>query len=220
MIRALIFDFDGLIVDTEGPDYAAWREIYTAHGHDLALDIWCECIGRSADYFDPIADLEAKIGAPLDRERLEKQHRRRHGELIATGGVLPGIESYLEDARRLGLKLAIASSSQQPWVIGHLRRLGLDRHWEHFSCWSEGLRAKPEPDLYQRALEALAIEAAEAIAFEDSPNGVRAAKAAGLFCVAVPNPLTARLDLGHADLTVPSLEGLPLRALIESVEAA
>lgn len=214
VIRALVFDFDGLILETEEPDYLAWQELYREHGADLPLEVWCQCIGRSLDWFDPIARLEEEVGRPLDREALRERHRRRHRALIEAGPLLPGVESYLADARRLGLPVAIASSSRLAWVSGHLERLGLADGWACIMCWSEGKRAKPEPDLYLSALAELQVGPHEAIAFEDSPNGIRAAKRAGMWCVAVPNPLTRMLDLSEADLCLDSLEQMPLAEVI------
>jgi HAD superfamily hydrolase (TIGR01509 family) len=214
MIRALVFDFDGLILETEEPDYLAWQEVYREHGADLPLDVWCQCVGRSSDWFDPIARLEQEVGRPLDRSAIEEQHRRRHLELIQEGSALPGVIDYLAEARRLNLPVAIASSSQRSWVSGHLDWLGLNDGWACMSCWEEGSRAKPEPDLYLSALATLGVAPHEAIAFEDSPNGVQAAKRAGMCCVAVPNPLTRSLDLSAADLRLESLAQMPLPAVI------
>jgi HAD superfamily hydrolase (TIGR01509 family) len=218
MIRALIFDFDGLILDTEGPDYRAWQEVCSEHGHDLPLSIWSQCIGRSSDWFDPVAWLEAHTGRPLDRAAIHDRQRRRHRELLEAEAILPGIEAYLADARRLGLKLGVASSSSRQWVAGHLERLGLHAHWECIRCWGDVERAKPAPDLYLAVLECLDVGPDEAIAFEDSPNGITAARGAGIVCVAVPNPLTALLDLGHADLQLSSLGELPLPELLTRID--
>ena len=134
--------------------------------------------------------------------------------------LLPGVERYLAEARRLGLKTAIASSSRSNWVMDHLERFGIDEHFDAILCREDVSRTKPDPELYQKALERLSVPAAETIAFEDSANGIRAAKAAGLFCVAVPNPLTADLDLTDADLQLESLEAVTLPALVKRVEDA
>ena len=134
--------------------------------------------------------------------------------------LLPGVERYLADARRLGLKTAIASSSTSSWVTDHLERFGIHEHFDAILCREDVSLTKPDPELYRKALERLSVTAGEAIAFEDSSNGIRAAKAAGIFCVAVPNPLTADLDLRQADLRLPSLEAVPLQALVDRVEAA
>jgi HAD superfamily hydrolase (TIGR01509 family) len=217
MIRALVFDFDGLILDTEGPDYCAWQEIFQERGCNLPLELWCDCIGRSADWFDPIAYLEDRLGRSLDREAILLGHRRRHHHLLEAQQILPGIESYLTDAARLGLRIGIASSSSRQWVLGHLERLGLGGHWECIRCWDDVESAKPAPDLYLAVLEHLGVSASEAVAFEDSPNGIAAAKAAGIFCVAVPNGLTADLDLSGADMCLRSLARISLPELLSRI---
>jgi HAD superfamily hydrolase (TIGR01509 family) len=214
VIQALVFDFDGLILDTEGPDYRAWQEIFWEYGSDLPLELWCECIGRSADWFDPIGYLEDLLGRSLDREAILLGHRRRHHQLLEAEPILPGIESYLADAARLGLRIGMASSSSRQWVVGHLERLGLDDHWECIQCRDDVESAKPSPDLYLAVLQHLGVTVGEALAFEDSPNGIAAAKAAGMFCVAVPNRLTKELDLGKADMRLSSLTQISLPELL------
>jgi HAD superfamily hydrolase (TIGR01509 family) len=216
MIDALVFDFDGLILDTEGPDFQSWQEIYAAHGCSLPLTVWAVAIG-TVGAFDPYVELERQLGRPIDREAVRTLHQRRMFELIAAETVRPGVEAYLRDARRLGIRVAVASSSPRDWVAGHLARLGLLEHFACLRCSDDVREVKPSPELYQSALLALGVPPEQAIALEDSPNGVLAAKRAGLFCVAVPNSLTRQLPLDHADLTVSSLQELPLQALIEHV---
>ncbi|HEX6510061.1 MAG TPA: HAD family hydrolase [Chloroflexota bacterium] len=214
MIQALVFDFDGLILDTEGPDYRAWQEIFWEHGSDLPLELWSDCIGRSSDWFDPIGYLESQLGCSLDREATLSRHRRRHHQLLEAEPILPGIESYLADAARLGLRIGMASSSSRQWIVGHLERLRLSSNWECIRCWDDVESAKPSPELYLAVLQHLEVPAHEALAFEDSPNGIAAAKAAGMFCVAVPNRLTEGLDLSRADMRLASLAEISLSELL------
>jgi HAD superfamily hydrolase (TIGR01509 family) len=217
-VKLIIFDFDGLILDTEAPVYDAWQEIYGEHGHALAFEKWAECIG-TADVFDPCADLQALVARTLDADALTRRHRVRTDCLIAERPVLPGVREYIAEARRLGMTLGVASSSSVGWVDGHLRRLGLRDAFSVVRCAGDVPRVKPDPALYLAVLEATGIPAGEAVALEDSPNGVLAAKRAGLTCVAVPNPLTARLDLSAADLRLVSLAELPLSALLARLRA-
>lgn len=212
MIRALVFDFDGLIVDTEGPVHQAWSEVYAEHGERLELDFWVTLIGRASNTHDPLGELERRLGRSLDRERLTIRRRVRERELVEAQPVRPGIREWLAEAGRLGLGLGVASSSTREWVGGHLRRLGLDG-WQVIVTREDVARAKPAPDLYLAAVAALGVAPAEAIAVEDSAPGVASAKAAGLACVAVPNPLTAASDLSAADVRVGSLAELPLGEL-------
>ena len=247
MLKAIIFDFDGLILDTETPEYIAWQEIFAEHGCELSLEMWGQVIGGAGfSDFDAASHLEELLrstcsvrstcpvghpfdcahivpmslreGRPVDHAALNARWRQRGDELIAAQAILPGVRDYLDDAQRLGLRLAIASSSKHSWVDTHLNRLGLWHYFEIIKCADDVSRTKPDPELYRAALAALHIRAEEAIVFEDSPNGVKAAKAAGIFVVAVPNPLTARLWLDGADLTLKSLADLPLGELLERVD--
>ncbi len=220
MIQAIVFDFDGLILDTEYPDYVSWQEIYQAHGASLPLSVWEPCIGSmDLDRFDPYAYLEAQLGRPVDREEIRVQRQPRFAELVAAQGVLPGVQDYLGGARRLGLKVGLASSSSRAWVTGYLARFGLNgTTFDCLCCGDEVKRTKPDPELYLAALGALAVRADQAVALEDSPNGVAAAKAAGLYCVAVPNMLTRWLAFDQADLRLNSLADMPLEKLLEKVE--
>lgn len=218
-IRALVFDFDGLIVDTEGPIFRAWQRIYRESGQELPRERWLTIIGTATGPFDPLMDLRERTGEPLEQDQLDALERRYYKEATAMQQLLPGVESYLADGRRLGLKTAVASSSTSSWVTDHLERFGIHEHFDAILCREDVSRTKPDPELYQKALERLAVSAPETIAFEDSSNGIQAAKAAGLFCVVVPNSLTADLDLTQADLRLESLEAMPLPALVERVEA-
>ena len=213
MIELVVFDFDGLILDTELPVFRCWQEIYADHGCELPFDLWADCIG-TADTFDPVVDLTARVGRPLDGAALDALHRVRTDELIAAETIRPGVLDYLEAARALGVKLAVASSSSRAWVAGHLERLGVLARFEVLKCADDVARVKPDPALYHAACEHLGVPPARAVAIEDSPNGILAAKRAGLFCVAVPNALTGRLALDAADLRLASLSELPLSELL------
>ena len=218
-IHALIFDFDGLILDTETPEYQSWQEIYQDFGCTLLPETWGQIVGgNGASAFDPMTYLESLVGRTLDREGLNARRRARDAQIIAASPILPGVEAYLADAHTLGLRLAIASSSPHSWVDTHLTRLGLFDQFDAVICVDDVGIAKPDPSLFLRAAEVLGVEKHEAIIFEDSPNGVLAAKRAGIFCVAVPNPITRRLTFDAPDLRLQSLADLPLSALLQKPE--
>lgn len=215
MIRALIFDFDGLILDTEIAIFRCWEEVYGQHGQTLDLQTYAACIGTAENVFDPHQHLESLIGRTLDRQAMTAQRYQRYWDFL-DDRPLPGVEEYLREAKRLGLATAIASSSEVEWVHGHLDRLGLRSYFDVIRCGDQVKRTKPDPELYRTAAEQLGVAPAEAIAFEDSPNGVLAARRAGLYCVAVPNRLTRELDLSAADLIIDSLAAMPLSELLAS----
>ena len=218
MIRALILDFDGLILDTEGPIYQAWVEIFEEFGAELPLSAWEAWLGGSPEMFDPCGYLESQLGRAVDREALTARQREREAKLIAAESALPGVEAYIADAKRLGLKLGLASSSDCPWVYRHLERLGLRERFDSIKCADDVTKVKPSPELYLAVLRELGLGPEEAIAVEDSPHGITSAQAAGLFCVVVPNTLTRQLPTDHADLRVGSLVDLPLQSLLAQVD--
>jgi HAD superfamily hydrolase (TIGR01509 family) len=204
VVRGLVFDFDGLIVDSERPVYQAWAEVYVQHGQELSLEIWQATVGQSPDFFDPVADLERRLGVALDGEALRARYRARQLELMETEPILPGVREWGDEARSMGVALGVASNSRRAWVTGNLERLGLDG-WQCICCSDEVGQPKPAPDVYQAVIECMGVSPREAIAVEDSSSGVRAAKAAGLFCVAVPGSLTPNADYSEADLVLASL---------------
>lgn len=219
MIRAIVFDFDGLILDTEEPVYRSWLEVYQAHGEDLPFERWVEIVGSTTAVFHPQHHLEERLGRPLPKEVLDRRIGRRT-EMILANALLPGVVQQVEAARARGLKLGVASSSTGEWVRGHLARLGMLDRFDCLRCRDDVAKAKPDPDLYIAVLECLGVPAQEAFAIEDSPNGVTAAKRAGLRCVAIPNTITASLDLSHADVVLGSLADVSLDELLGRIEAA
>jgi HAD superfamily hydrolase (TIGR01509 family) len=220
MIRGLIFDFDGLILDTEWPVYQSWVELFEQYGTELPFDLWASIIGTSSgEHFNPMDLLEQQVGNLPEREAVAGKRRQRELDLVVKQPVLPGVIDYLEAARGLDLKLGVASSSSYRWVGGHLSRLGLLDYFQVVHTSDNVTHTKPDPALFHLVLESLGLEPTQALVLEDSPNGVTAAKAAGLFTVAVPNPLTARLDLDHADLRLESLAEMDLAELLQVVES-
>jgi HAD superfamily hydrolase (TIGR01509 family) len=217
VIRAIIFDFDGLILDTEEPIYRSWLEVYEAHGEALPFERWVQTVGSTTEEFHPQHHLEERLGRPLSQDVIDRRIGRRT-ELILAQQVLPGIVQHIDAARSLGLKLGVASSSTRDWVTGHLERLGILGRFDCVRCRDDVNKAKPAPDLYIAVLDCLGVKASEALAIEDSPKGVIAAKSAGMRCVAIPNNITARLDLSHADLVLRSLSEMTLPDLLQRLE--
>jgi HAD superfamily hydrolase (TIGR01509 family) len=219
-IRAFLFDFDGLIIDTELASRAGWELLYRDHGHELPPDLWATVVGTYGAW-DPMAHLEELVGEPLEREALNERRNAHEIALIEAEELRPGIAEYLAAARRHGLKRAIVSSSNRAWVDMHLERLEEATGWDAIcTADRDPARAKPAPVLYLEALAQLDVTALEAVAFEDSPNGVLAAKAAGVFCVAVPNEVTRDLGLAEAgaDIVLDSLADLPPETLFSRLE--
>lgn len=204
-IRAVIFDFDGLVLDTELPIFAAWCAVFEAHDAvPPTIEEWSEGIGTT-EGVDVEAWLHERAGRPVDFEATNQARRLHRDALLEIERALPGVESWLDEAAAAGYGIAIASSSPDDWVHDHLYRIGLRERFPTIVTAGGELRSKPAPDTYLEACARLGVEPRDALALEDSPNGITAAKAAGLRCVTVPHPLTEMLDLSAADLRLPSL---------------
>jgi HAD superfamily hydrolase (TIGR01509 family) len=213
---ALVLDFDGLILDTETCTYDAVVDIFRDHGLELDLARWQAILGTAErpHWTDWLAD---ELGRPVDRDTLVARREEARLAALVTLPACAGVEDLLAAAADAGVPCAVASSSSAEWVVPHLERLGLrDRFAAVVTSGDVGgdpRRTKPAPDLFLAAAEAVAQPPERCVALEDSPNGVRAAKAAGMAVVAVPGPMTAGLDFAAADLVVPSLLGLDLLRL-------
>src|SRR5437879_3294163 len=187
----------------------SWIEAYEGHGVDLPFEQWVKTVGSSNDAFHPQFHLEERIGSKLSQEVIDRRIQRRV-ELVLAQPLLAGVADLVASAAAMGLKLGVASSSSREWVSGHLERLGLLAPFDCLRCRDDVEHVKPEPDLYLAVLDCLGVAATEAVAIEDSPNGIMAAKRAALRCVAVPNPLTAGLALRGPDVRLRSLAPVPL----------
>jgi HAD superfamily hydrolase (TIGR01509 family) len=218
-IQAIVFDFDGLILDTELPHYLTVKEEFEEHGVELPLDQWLGIIGR-ADHPHWTEWLEDALGVPIEREVIQARRYDKYHELVLRNAVLPGVLDLLDEADRRGIPAAVASSSPADWVVPHLERLGLATRLAAVLTIDDVERGKPWPDLFLAAAAALDARPEQSVAFEDSHNGSKAAKAAGLFCVVAPNELTRTQDFTHADLVVESLADVRLAHLDASVPAA
>lgn len=210
---AVVFDFDGLILDTEVPEYTTVAEVFEAHGVPLPLERWVSVVGR-ADNPHWLDWLETELGEPLaDREAVRLARVARHHAMIAEEVVLPGVVALLDAAAGHGVPAAVASSSPRDWVEGHLERLDLRSRFAAVLTIDHVERGKPWPDLYLAATRAVGADPVRSVALEDSANGCAAAKAAGLACVVVPNDITRGSDFSAADLAVASLAEVDLAAL-------
>ncbi|MSP40540.1 MAG: HAD family hydrolase [Deltaproteobacteria bacterium] len=220
MIKALVFDFDGVIIDSESPELQVWQEVFAEHGRELGLDLWADLVGRPRTHFDLYSYFQQNINPAVDIAALRQERRARVIALTEAQPVLPGVHDYLTRASDLGMKIGLASSSSAGHVRGHLARLDLLRYFHTTKCFEDTETHKPEPGPYRAVLDELGVAPEEAVAFEDSPNGVTAARAAGIFCVAVPNPVTCRLPLDHADHRLESLADEPLESVLSRAVAA
>ena len=204
-IRAVVFDFDGLILDTETSIFESWCLAFEEHGcTPPTIDEWAAEVGTVGG-LDVVGLLESRAAGSFDVDAMQLRRRAHRDDLLACEVARPGVIEWIDAAAALGFGLAIASSSEREWVETHLRRLGLRDRFAHLACYGTGLAPKPAADTYLDACARLGVAPAEAIALEDSPHGIDAARAAGLRVVAVPNAVTEQMDLSAADLVIASL---------------
>ena len=204
-LHALVFDFDGLIVDTESSSFELAHELYARHGVELPTALWRRCVGS---HLDPYEHLQRVVGPGVDIAAQRNELGVRHRRTVSQLGPRPGVAELVAKADAAGLLLGVASSSSHLWVDAHLERIGLLDAFAAVRCRDDVQHTKPAPDVYLAVLEGLGTSAAEAVAFEDSPNGAQAAKAAGIYTVAVPNDVTRGWPFDHADQVVDSLDGV------------
>jgi HAD superfamily hydrolase (TIGR01509 family) len=210
MIRALVFDFDGLILDTETAMIDAYGDVHRSHGVPFDRALLVRSVGHADYAFDPWKG----FGPGADRAALEAERRAFNRSRSELQPVLPGVLSLLRDAAASGLRVGLASNSGREHVEGHLERIGLLGRFDFIACRGDAPSPKPEPDLYRLVLTRFGLRGREAIAFEDSYTGSLAASRAGLWVVAVPNPSTGHHDFEHADLKVASLADCRLGELM------
>lgn len=218
MIKAVIFDFDGLILDTETPGYHSYRQMFEELGAQLPLEEWAKGIGTTnSGYFHPLDYLERQIGKKIDRALFKQQAEEKYHILVQSMLVRPGVVNYLQAAQKLGLKIGLASSSRRSWVESYLKKYDLYTYFHVIRTKDDVVLVKPDPELYIQALELLGVKNSEAIVFEDSLNGLHAAKAAGIYCVIVPNPVTSQLEFLLHDLRLASMEDMSLEEIIINI---
>lgn len=214
MIKGIIFDFDGIIIDSETPAYQAWEETYRYYHQTFPLDQWRTIIGTADGKFDPAASLATRIKNQVSLEAITRQEQEIENALISKTELLPGIRNYLQSAKEMNIKIGISSSATADWVSSHLARLQISSYFNAITTQEEVELTKPYPYLYEKTINKLGLYPYQVIAIEDSPLGVTAAQTAGIFTIAVPNPMTRQMNLSHADLVVDSLDHLSLTDLL------
>lgn len=209
-VTAVVFDFDGTIIDTETPVFESMHQLFVEYDAEpVTREEFIAGIGLSTDALDdPYDTLGALVGPTFIRADAVARRRAVMADMVAAQPLRPGVMEWIDACRTAGVALAVASSSPIAWVDHHLRERGLLECFATLSCAGDGAPGKPDPFVYARACADIGVEPGDAVAIEDSPPGVASAKAAGLRCIAAPGPMTASLDLSAADVGVSSLADL------------
>lgn len=202
--EAILFDFDGTLVDTEWAIYQAWVRTFQRFGQELPIEVYVQCIGSDFETWSPQTHLEELTGDAFDWPKLAAERQIEIEAELSEQGPVEGTRELLT-ALAGETRLAVVSSSSHRWVDGWLERLNLDSFFEEVICRGDAPRIKPAPDLYLAAAQALAIDPKGCLVIEDSLNGVRSAKSAGMTAYAVPNRITTVSDFSEADAVFETL---------------
>lgn len=217
-VEAIIFDFDGTIVDTESADYVSWQEVFKANGLDLGIEKWKQRVGKVivdgiVDVFDPAVYFEQLTGRQLTSAERGAQHQH-YMQLCAELPILPGVMDVLTKAKAAGIRLGVASNSDRAWVEGWARHYSV---WDYFGSVltrEDVQNPKPAPEIYLESARRLGVPVERCIAIEDSPTGMEAALAAGMRCIGVPNWLTIHLDRPVVTLSLNALADIGYEGLM------
>jgi HAD superfamily hydrolase (TIGR01509 family) len=214
-IKGIIFDFDGLICDTETPELRAWEALFNDYSLIFPFDRYKQTIGSVHNDETPFILLEDMLAQPINRVKTKEKFTYVRNNLIELEPIRPGILDYIKKANAYQLEVGLASSSPRAWIDYHLNRLKISDCFGCIRTFNDVSKTKPDPELYLKTLDCMNLKPNEVIALEDSPNGVAAAKKAGVFVVVFPNEVTGNFDFDNADLLIDSIEDMPFDYLIK-----
>ncbi|KGX89882.1 HAD family hydrolase [Pontibacillus marinus BH030004 = DSM 16465] len=211
-MKAVIFDFDGLIVDTESIWFDVFQEILQEYGVDLSLETFSKCVGSTDDAL--YEHMEIHATKPFDRMEIDREAEKRYQDFVEELVLRNGVLDYLKEAKRLGIHIGLASSSGMDWVKRYLTRFGILSYFDVMWTGDQVSEVKPDPELYERTIDSLQLQPEEAVVFEDSGNGLLAARRAGIPCVVVPNRVTRQISFEGYALKLSSMEEKSLREVL------
>lgn len=218
MIKALIFDFDGLIVDTETPALTTWQKVYNDYGQELTLEMWPHALGRrGGEGFKPLEHLASLVGNIFDADEVRERRWQHKMELCEQEPIRPGILEAISKGKELGLTSVVASSSPRAWVEGWLVKHDMLNNFAFTKTGDDVENVKPAPDLFLSVAEKLSVNPSECLVFEDSPNGTLAAFNAKMPCVVVTNPVTEGLEFPAHSLKLKQMDEMGLEAILEVI---
>lgn len=218
MIKGIIFDFDGLIFDTETHQYHILQEMFGEYGSELPLALWQNEVGTDSG-FSPFHYMEQQIGKPVEHALLEQRYEEKFLSTLAQEKARDGVVDYLQMAKEMDLKIGLASSSSYRWVSGHLKNLELFDYFQCIRTSDHVEKVKPDPALYLQAAQCLELSPENCLVFEDSAHGAAAAKRAGMGCVIVPNTITSTMDFCQVEHRLDSMADMPLKDLLDYVSS-
>ena len=206
--RGVIFDFDGVLVDTEWAIYQSWVKLFAREGQEISIETYSPCLGAGYSHWNPADYLESLTGKTYDWE-IETPARQAVLEAeLELMGLMPGAQELMNWCQAQHIPMAVASSSSRRWVAGWLNKLNIYDKFAGVFTRTDGYPVKPDPSLFLAARECLNVPAEDCLIIEDSENGTISAQRAQISCVAVPNRMTRHSDFSRAALVVDNLQEL------------
>ncbi len=206
--KGIIFDFDGVLVDTEVAIYNSWVDLYAREGQSISISTYAPCLGAGYSHWDPAAHLEKLTGKTYNWDiETPARQAKLEAELKRTG-LMPGASELLDWCDSKKIKMTVASSSSRRWVEGWLRKLGIYERFVGVFCRTDGYPVKPNPALFLAAQDCLGLDSQECLIIEDTENGTISAQNAGIPCCAIPNRMTRTSNLSRASFREESLTDL------------
>lgn len=226
-IKAVIFDCDGTLVDSEKMHFAAWKETLARYGYDLQWEEYVPCMGRpdalcSCFFAEKIGSSDA---AGLLLQKIERFAQIQEEAIFPIEHTVNFARLLIQKKHELGLSLGVASAARKSEILRNLNHLNLTPHLDVIISGEDDLHEyqdregvnKPKPYIYLHAAKLLGLQPHECVAIEDSHPGVTAAVSAGLITVAVPNALTRIQDLSHASCKIESFHGMDPSAFFQTI---
>ena len=206
MLKGIIFDMDGVLINSEPVHYRVWKQALAARGIELDYEIYKPCIGSTNGFLMDI--LHDNYGISREDRELVKSMQQIKEKVIEEEGfpMIEGVPELLKRLKDRGYRLAIASSSPIAYIRQVVTSLGIDGYFDILVSGEQVKNPKPAPDVFLEAASRMGLTAKECLILEDSGNGCRAAKAAGIVCVAYFNPDSGKQDLSPADMVIEGYE--------------
>jgi HAD superfamily hydrolase (TIGR01509 family) len=208
MLKAVIFDMDGVLIDSQPLHFKAERETAAHFGCSITEEELKQYLGwRGEDFWN---DLIRKYSLPATLEEIREYNRpviERHLREAAKPD--KELQGMLSGLRQNELKLSVASSARKRPIGIILGGLGIEEYFDAVVCGDDVARGKPEPDIFMLAAERMGVGARDCAVVEDAPSGIKAANSAGMLSIALRGGINAELDLSEADVVIDSLGELP-----------
>jgi putative hydrolase of the HAD superfamily len=222
-LKAIFFDFDGIIVHSKGIEYESWRRVYSVFDCTLNIKKWIKIIDNIQGVYDPALILFSeclyRYHRKINRKTVRTLQANLYNSMLSHLNAISGVIDIIKDCSKHKVLIGLASNTTKEKAAYHLKRLKIYKYFNVIVCKEDVVNKKPSPDIYNLLLQKLKLKPEQALVFEDSPTGILAAKTANIMCISVPNKITKYLDLSGADLKIDKFKNLNYTKIYNMFEA-